>query len=187
MAQVPIRPDLDRIIARFNARIRRLEVNGRQLPLTGAAIYTLEAGSEGASWTPDFSTATKAIDTIGCVPTGSGLIVPAGWTFDACFAFAVKAAVPPPTGECLQYSVYSIVSEGVEYGDQRNEAMFNSTSIAQDFTGMCFGSTGGLADAGVGVSVVASAFGTEFTAQAGGGIAVIGINLFDVGFTGGID
>lgn len=188
MGVIPRNRSVERILATFNSRIRRLEVNHFGTPIAGIALYTIGSGSAGTSWTPDFSSATQVIDTIGCEAADSGLYIPQSWLWVAEVVFEVNTSSPPPTGDFLYWSATSdgdfSTETDIGLGEYRSDILFDSS--AEDAAPQTFGATVGGATgfndyAGVFVSEVESQLGTEFTPQAAG-IGLWGIQLFTEGF-----
>jgi hypothetical protein len=185
-APVPRKPELHRILGRFNSRIRRLEIN-RDNGYThgGVALYVASYSlSDEATWTPDFSGATLALDTIGCQADEGGLSIPPYWMWWATVNFSIKTSGAPTAGDFLEWAATGTGGDNAGgVGAYGYDPMLDSHTDAQVFGGVVAraSSTNGSL---VGLGTVASALGTTF-APVECTIALTAIQTFTPQISGG--
>lgn len=182
-APVPRRRTFVQSFARDHGRIRRLEVNRTPIR-SGVAAYaiTLSSPPATATWTPDWSTAEKAYDTIGCHSVTAGIVVPEEWMYWAMIGWSVLASTPPPTGDALVWSFTNGASFGgaATPADYHTDLLFDTSGDGADpqlFGGNVQGATGPNDDQGAFLPEVTSLMGTEFTPTAAT-ILIQAIQLF---------
>lgn len=187
-AVIPRNRPIERILASFNARIRRLEVNRDSKLQCGTALFTVAgSASYATSWTPDWTTATKEQDTIGCSLASGGIILPPQWFFCAHVVWTINAEAPPPTGEFMQWTALQdgtfSAADNTPLGELRYDPLFDSSGSnpAQTFGATVIGATGTWSNGGVFMGVATTTLGTTFKPYEAA-IAITGEQLYAPGF-----